>query len=299
MPRVNMETGLLSEPRVRKLTRILGWHMRETLGALFLVWAPCYERKTPMLTAEEVDLCADHDGFADAMVQSKMATAVEDGLLRMAGVSERIKFLLSQSEKGRKGAQERWLLPGGGRADSGMAQDAPAKPRHGPGIGADGPGLAQQNPVWPSDLVPDLVPVPDLGSGGQPGSPPSEDPCGSPARFASGSQLEVPAVGAKARKQASPRKAPTRLPDGWTPSLEDTQLARELGVDVARETETFRDHARANDRRQADWPASFRNWLRGAAGRFGQRSPAQARGGPAPLEVLARQMDEIREGGKR
>lgn len=61
------------------------------------------------------------------------------------------------------------------------------------------------------------------------------------------------------------RRAPEEpLPDGWAPDDTHRSLAVEQGVDCDHEAAKFRDHAAANDRRQRDWDAAFRTWLRRA-----------------------------------
>lgn len=60
-------------------------------------------------------------------------------------------------------------------------------------------------------------------------------------------------------------KRATQLPDRWQPTESHKELAQELRVDLAREAEKFRDHAKTNGRTGKDWDAAFRNWLRKAA----------------------------------
>jgi hypothetical protein len=61
------------------------------------------------------------------------------------------------------------------------------------------------------------------------------------------------------------RRKPERpLPDDWKPTDAHRSLAVEVGVDLEVEEAQFRDHAKANDRRQRDWDAAFRTWLRNA-----------------------------------
>ena len=63
----------------------------------------------------------------------------------------------------------------------------------------------------------------------------------------------------------TPRKQTTALPDHWAPEESDVDALRELGwrtADIETELYRFRDHARSNARRQADWSAAFRNWMR-------------------------------------
>lgn len=59
-----------------------------------------------------------------------------------------------------------------------------------------------------------------------------------------------------------PRKKPSRrLPDEWHPNDSHAERASSAGLDLATEAEKFRAHALANDRRQANWNASFTTWL--------------------------------------
>lgn len=58
------------------------------------------------------------------------------------------------------------------------------------------------------------------------------------------------------------RKRPAiPIPDDWKPNDKHAELASTRRLDLAMEAERFRDHAEANDRRQASWDASFRQWL--------------------------------------
>lgn len=66
-------------------------------------------------------------------------------------------------------------------------------------------------------------------------------------------------VGGRSRKRPA-----TRLPDDWKPNERHTQQARDLDADLAFQAEQFRNHAEANDRRQASWDAAFRQWLNNA-----------------------------------
>lgn len=65
--------------------------------------------------------------------------------------------------------------------------------------------------------------------------------------------------------ETSGRSRAVKLPDGWEPNENHADIATEEGVNLDREVEQFRDHAKANGRTQRDWDASFRNWLRKAA----------------------------------
>jgi hypothetical protein len=56
------------------------------------------------------------------------------------------------------------------------------------------------------------------------------------------------------------------MPTDWAPTDAHRQQANDLGVDVNREAQRFRDHAEMHDRRLASWNAGFRTWLSKANG---------------------------------
>jgi hypothetical protein len=91
-------------------------------------------------------------------------------------------------------------------------------------------------------------------------------------------QIEVSKTEKKEeKKKTSSKKKATPLPDNWTPNEAHQRTATEEGVSLIRETDKFRTHATANDRRQVDWDAAFRNWLKNArdfgAGRSSEPPP--------------------------
>lgn len=84
-------------------------------------------------------------------------------------------------------------------------------------------------------------------------------------------------------KVKSERRAPEKqLPDDWQPNDDHRTLAADQAVDVEHEAAKFRDHAAANDRRQRDWDAAFRTWLRRAAD-YGSKA---ARAGPRHVDAF-------------
>lgn len=89
--------------------------------------------------------------------------------------------------------------------------------------------------------------------------------------------IEIPSVTSASRADgaASPKREPkgTRLPDGWRPEGElrqwtlDTIRKAESQVSAGHELERFVDYWRAQPGakgRKADWPATWRNWIRKA-----------------------------------
>lgn len=78
------------------------------------------------------------------------------------------------------------------------------------------------------------------------------------------------------------RRARTHaLPDDWNPPEDAYDLGAEIGLtsaEIENETAAFRDHAKANDRRQADWTAAWRQWVRKAATWKAERKPNSPQG---------------------
>jgi hypothetical protein len=78
------------------------------------------------------------------------------------------------------------------------------------------------------------------------------------ARFAESSAIREPVTPEPKPKRASRRSRAVPLPADWEPG---DQVVIPIGIDMHLELEKFRNHAIANDRRQVDWDASWRNWL--------------------------------------
>lgn len=99
-----------------------------------------------------------------------------------------------------------------------------------------------------------------------------------PTETETGTQTDTPSLrsGDARARRAMP------LPGDWGPSDGHVEIAEAEGRDIDREAAAFRDHALANGRKQKDWDAAFRNWLRSEYGRpkdgpdpsgFGERGP--------------------------
>lgn len=58
------------------------------------------------------------------------------------------------------------------------------------------------------------------------------------------------------------RQKPRRsLPASWVPNANHEKRAQDLNIDVTAEAEKFRNHAAAKDQKQANWDATFSNWI--------------------------------------
>jgi len=98
------------------------------------------------------------------------------------------------------------------------------------------------------------------------------------------------------------RKRKTQLPDDWRLDEIGRAYARQNGWDdqkIYAEETRFRDHAKANGRKQIDWPAAWRNWVtspfqetRNGKG-TGKQSAAGHRGDDAILAGLGRVADRL------
>jgi hypothetical protein len=75
------------------------------------------------------------------------------------------------------------------------------------------------------------------------------------------------------------RKRATRIPDDWKPSLEDIEFAKGLGLtdsDIVRQAARFLDFWKGKSGQggtKVDWPATWRNWVRGEAEKLGRSPP--------------------------
>lgn len=104
--RVNVDSAAFRDPRMKLLARALAISEAETIGRCLMVWLVCYERRSAVMQAIEVDVSADRDGFADAMIRSGLADQDDEGVY-VRGVTDRIEFLERQSERGKLSGESR------------------------------------------------------------------------------------------------------------------------------------------------------------------------------------------------
>lgn len=105
--RVNVDEQALNEPRVKRMAKRLGRTHYEVLGRLVHVWMLCYSRRSAVLSEVDLDIAADLDGFAAALVAEEMGEHDESGGIYVRGVTTRIEFLEAQSEKGKRSGEAR------------------------------------------------------------------------------------------------------------------------------------------------------------------------------------------------
>ena len=104
--RVNMDSSIATDPRFKKLAKILGVDWKLAIGQCFLVWLVAYDNRKATLTAEMIDIAAEQDGFAKALCDATLCTKMPRGRYYLHGLSDRIKFLKGQVERGAKGGEE-------------------------------------------------------------------------------------------------------------------------------------------------------------------------------------------------
>lgn len=102
--RVNVDAAALRDPRIKMLARTLSISLPEAIGRILHVWFVCYERRSAVLPAIEIDISGDLEGFADAMLSAGLAEQDESGVY-VRGVTERIEFLEKQRERGKMGGR--------------------------------------------------------------------------------------------------------------------------------------------------------------------------------------------------
>lgn len=97
-------------------------------------------------------------------------------------------------------------------------------------------------------------------------------------------KVNYPSDSSSVALSASPaprNKVGRRLPDDWSPSLDDRQFASDLGLDPEIVKASFKDYwtaAAGANARKLDWAAAWRNWCRKERP---QRPPAGASPGRA------------------
>ncbi len=103
--RVNMDSSIRGDPRFRLLARRLEVDWKTAIGACWLAWLACYERRRPDLPLIEIDIAAEIDGFADALIAVGLADRSDDDRAVLHGVEPRLAFLKEQAVRGAKGGK--------------------------------------------------------------------------------------------------------------------------------------------------------------------------------------------------
>ena len=289
MARVNVDIGLVrNDPRWMILCRNASLPLSAALGSAILVWGACYERRTPVLSAEEVDVVAERAGFATELVRARLAHDTPDGV-HLCGVEKRIGYLLAAAVVGATGGRRsgearraKSALRGENRNEAN-----PSRTLHEQRSEPLQSVSHKQNrsiPLVP-DLVPDLVLAPDLSKNlllGTMGTSPSPPPL--PPR----ERGVLDAIQADETLRAITKNPAT--------------LARDLcrvapGLDVALEIAKAGAWLRADPKRRKSNGARFlTTWLTRA--QDGRRE-GPATGPPRPAPVVGIDMDAFRAAARK
>lgn len=114
------------------------------------------------------------------------------------------------------------------------------------------------------------------------------------ARIAPADAVAAPDLGAKIEARG------TKLPEGWEPSEEIKAWARQErpDLDMDRTLAAFRDYWRAQPGtkgRKADWPATFRNWVRNEKRLPGSTTGAEVDRAPVTHDAIETQRRLVAE----
>lgn len=150
--RLNLDADFLFDPRFAILADESGMTEDEARMAIIRVWFACYGRRSPVISAREVEFSSRSKRFVDALVASDLAEKVPEGL-RIRGVKGRIKYLLTVQESGRRGG----VKSGKVRADK-ARRVASSQPSSDP-EGSTNPPSPALSPA--PDPSPDPSPPPD------------------------------------------------------------------------------------------------------------------------------------------
>jgi hypothetical protein len=138
------------------------------------------------------------------------------------------------------------------------------------------------------DATPDAANAAETGGdpadqGAMGGTPPSAMGGTTPSAMG-GTQTKRENQEREPRESARARAAElSPLPEGWRPTVEDVQFARDEGIGrPARVAAAFADYHRARGSLRCDWPAEFRLWCR----REREFARPYSRGPRGALEVL-------------
>ena len=234
--RINVEGSALRDPRMKRLARLTGGTVFETMGRLLYVWALAYDRVVVTVPTVDIDDVAELTGFADRMVEAGLAADAGAGLVRISGAEHRIRYLQGQSER----AHKRW---NGERNANALQTQSAGDARALPSGSGSPSGSPQQR-----------TPATSPGSGSPSGSPQQRTPATSPATSAGSA---APA----GKKRAGARALPP-YPD-TAPEPTDADLAhagRFRGLPAAEEWRKMLAWHRAHGRGSFDWSASWEVW---------------------------------------
>lgn len=251
-----ISTGLPAHPKTKKLARRLG--AAGPLGCIYLfLWTAANRSDGDLsgLSDEDIELAIDWAGEEGGFVAAMVEVGFLDGVESARQIHDWAEHNPWAAGAEARSEKSRWaaLCKQHGRQEAARMMPEYAKRIE---------DSCQKVPA----AVPESAsgtPLAELGS--------APSPCLS---------VSLPSPSPKAERSPTG----SRLPADWKPDAELTLwTARNVpSVNVGIEAEKFRDywHGKAGkDGRKADWPATWRNWVRRAAERVGAPVQAQAAGG--------------------
>jgi hypothetical protein len=110
LARLNIDDKFFGDIRIERLALLSGEPRVTTTGRIIRLWWDSIDRLESERSAEDIDLHAEwfNPGkgcFADLMVAAKLATKMDDGNYRLAGVEERMQWLVEKREESSLGGK--------------------------------------------------------------------------------------------------------------------------------------------------------------------------------------------------
>jgi hypothetical protein len=110
--RVNVEQKALTDPRFRKLGRLLlgqdvDAHVAQAagIGWMTFIWNECQERNTYTLKDDALDTITDRQNSAELLITSGLAERQKPDRIRIRGTRDRIEWLTNLRKNGAKGGR--------------------------------------------------------------------------------------------------------------------------------------------------------------------------------------------------
>lgn len=248
--RINIDLKFLADKRVDRLARLCAEEKFTTIGRLIYLYAVCYDKRSPYLSSQEVDLHTDWIGqsrFADLMVDAGLAKPPEKDqkLYFIQGIKDRIKFLLEASDSGKRSAEAR-------REKYGTAQPGAAPTENPPKVPE---GTFEDSRRYPEGLpkvVEDLTLTPS----------PTPNPAPSPHI------KERSSIGGDTLRESPPEEDDEQgalLPEEIKPRPKRvTKKMSEVQIFIARYVNSWRERYGDNGSPMDDVVAGqIKNWLKG------------------------------------
>lgn len=150
MARMSIDDKLLRDPRAIRLGRVFGWRRQEAVGRLMDVFALAYDRERDVIAAADIDIAAEQEGFAKAMIDVDLGEQTRSGI-RIKGAADRILYLQNKHEAARAG---------GIKSGETRRKKAEHKTKHRFDFGEARANPPDPVPDLPPDPVPDDLPDP-------------------------------------------------------------------------------------------------------------------------------------------